>query len=146
MFISQKCQYALRAVFELAKRRGHGPTKIAEIAGAQEIPLRFLEVILNQLRQSEFIGSARGRDGGYFLTRPPGQLTVGHVLRVIDPAFPAVGDRRIDDDTPTGEAVLRDLWKDVGDAISDVLDNTTFETLVRREGALRENLALSFMI
>lgn len=146
MFISQKCQYALRAVFELAKRRGSGPTKIADIARTQEIPVRFLEVILNQLRQSEFIGSARGRDGGYFLIWPPHQLTVGHVLRVIDPAFPALGNEAFDEETPTGEAVLRDLWKDVNKAISGVLDNTTFETLVRREGVLRENLALSFVI
>ena len=47
--VSQKCQYAIRAVFELAKRYGKGPVKISEIAQAQGIPLRFLQVILNQL-------------------------------------------------------------------------------------------------
>ncbi len=66
MHISQKCQYALRAIFELAKRKGQGPVKIAETAEAQAIPLRFLEVILSQLKQGEFVSSQRGNKGTDF--------------------------------------------------------------------------------
>ena len=63
MLVSQKCQYALRALFELAKRNGEGPVKIAAIAKAQAIPPRFLEVILSQLKQGSFVESQRGSEG-----------------------------------------------------------------------------------
>ena len=79
MAISQKCQYALRAVFELAKHYGQGPVKIADIAKAQAIPLRFLEVILSQLRQGGFAGSRRGNEGGYLLVRSPREFATGHI-------------------------------------------------------------------
>jgi hypothetical protein len=61
MWISQKCEYAVRAVFELAKRVGRGPVRIADIAEAQAIPVRFLEVILSQLKQGGFVDSQRGK-------------------------------------------------------------------------------------
>ena len=66
MAITQKCQYALRAIYELA-RRGEGPCKIGAVAEAQGIPVRFLENILNSLKGAGFVDSARGKDGGYFL-------------------------------------------------------------------------------
>ncbi len=84
MLVSQKCQYALRAIFELAKRTGQGPVKIAEIAEAQAIPVRFLEVILSQLKQGRFAVSQRGSEGGYQLARPPQELTVGEITRVAE--------------------------------------------------------------
>ena len=65
MMLTQKCQYAMRAVFELAKREGRGPVKINEIAEAQAIPQRFLENILNQLRQGGVVESRRGKEGGW---------------------------------------------------------------------------------
>ena len=81
MLVPQKSQYALRGVFELAKRFGQGPVKVAEIADSQAIPHRFLEVILNQLKQAGFLDSRRGSEGGYLLTRHPGRITVGEVIR-----------------------------------------------------------------
>ena len=60
-FISQKCHYAVRATFELAKRHDKGPVRIADIAEAQAIPVRFLEVIPGQLRQGGFVLSQRRR-------------------------------------------------------------------------------------
>ena len=67
MDVSVKGEYALRAVFDLAGRAGAGPVKIAEIAARQEIPQKFLELILAQLKQGGFLGSRRGAEGGYFL-------------------------------------------------------------------------------
>ncbi len=72
MLVSQKSQYALRAVFELARRNGGLPVKIADIAEAQAIPQRFLEVIMNQLKQGGFVESRRGKRGGYLLARSAG--------------------------------------------------------------------------
>jgi len=77
MLVSQKAQYALRAVFELARRHGKGWVKISDIADTQAIPIRFLEVILGQMKQAGFVVSRRGTEGGYMLAVAPGELTVG---------------------------------------------------------------------
>ncbi len=61
MAVTQKCQYALRALFELARRKGEGPVPAGGIADRQAIPKRFLEVILHQLRQGGFVDSQRAR-------------------------------------------------------------------------------------
>ena len=80
--VSQKCQYAIRATFELARRNGRGPIKIGEIAEAQAIPVRFLEVILNQLRQGGFVQSRRGA-GGCYLVRQPEEIKVGEITSML---------------------------------------------------------------
>ena len=67
MNLSQKCQYAVRAIFELAKHYGRGPVAISQIAASQAIPQRFLENILNELRPTGLIESRRGIQGGYLL-------------------------------------------------------------------------------
>ena len=79
----KKGQYALRAIYELAKRKDDGPIKISIIASAQAIPPRFLEVILNQLKGSGLVESKRGFYGGYSLTKAPERITVGDVLRYL---------------------------------------------------------------
>ena len=84
MPISQECQYAVRAVFELAKRQGTRAVKIGEIAEAQAIPTRFLENILNHLKGGGFVDSVRGRSGGYLLARSAKDLTVGEIVRFIE--------------------------------------------------------------
>jgi Rrf2 family cysteine metabolism transcriptional repressor len=83
MQISQKCQYALRAVFELAVRTKEGPIKVGVIAEAQAIPTRFLEVILNQLKRGGFVESRRGNAGGYALAKSPAELTMGDIIRFV---------------------------------------------------------------
>ena len=67
MSVSLKCQYGLRALFELARRTGSAPTRIQEIAEAQASPPRFLDNILNQLRRGGFVDSRRGKAGGFAL-------------------------------------------------------------------------------
>ncbi len=72
MLITQKKnQYAIQAIFELAKHMGKGPRKISEIAKAQKIPVRFLEVILGQLKGSGFVVSKRGFYGGFYFGLAP---------------------------------------------------------------------------
>jgi Rrf2 family protein len=70
--------------FELAKYRGQGPIKIYEIAEAQNIPLRFLEVILSRLKKSGLVESKRGYTGGYTLIRDPENVTVADIFRFMD--------------------------------------------------------------
>ena len=136
LFISQKCQYALRAIFELARHNGEGLVKIAEIARAQAIPPRFLEVILSQLKQGKFVMSQRGNTGGYRLIRAPKTLTVGEIIRFIQGPVGPVGCIAGDEKEKCslyGDCVFLPMWEKVQNAISDVYDNTTIQDLVDQE-------------
>lgn len=84
MSVSSKCYYALRAMYVLADHLGPEPVRIAEIAEEEQIPIRFLEVILNQLKGGGFVQSRRGAAGGYHLARPAERVTVGEIMRFID--------------------------------------------------------------
>jgi len=133
MPISQKTQYAVRAVFELAKRQGRGATKISEIADAQAIPQRFLENILNHLKGGGFVESVRGKEGGYLLVRPAKELTVGQVLRFVEgPLSPVecMVDGKKVPCSMYGHCAFRSLWKRAEKALEEVYDGTTFEELV----------------
>jgi Rrf2 family protein len=130
MDVSVKGEYALRAVFELACRESDEPVKIAKIAERQQIPQKFLELILAQLKQGGFLSSRRGADGGYFLARPADSITVGEVLRHVDgPTTPA---HRIGPGEPGGDSPFPELWQKVERALSSVIDRTSFADLVVR--------------
>ena len=149
MVLSQKSQYAVRAVFELAKRHGSGPIKAAQVADAQHIPLRFLENILTQLRLAGIIESVRGKEGGYRLGRAPQDVSVGEVIRVIQGAV-----SEIECAGATGEAacalqsgcVLLPMWQKAHQAMMDVYDGTSFQDLVDREIESYDCEALNYAI
>jgi Rrf2 family transcriptional regulator, cysteine metabolism repressor len=131
MNISVKSEYALKAVFDLASqyissRPGSAPmqpVKIADIARRQKIPQKFLELILAGLKQSGFVDSRRGAEGGYLLSRPPESITVGEVLRTVE---------NMKGGSKTGsEDPFCEIWERVDTAISAVLDQTTFADLAR---------------
>ena len=84
MSVSSKCYYAIRAIYALAEHGGSDTMKIAEIAEKELIPIRFLEVILGQLKGGGFVQSRRGAEGGYQLARPADRITVGEVMRYVD--------------------------------------------------------------
>jgi Rrf2 family protein len=127
--ISVKSDYALHALFDLASHRTSGPVKIAEIAGRQKIPQKFLELILANLKQGGFVESRRGAEGGYRLARPAGKITVGEVLKYIEGRHEERSRTRRHDESPFAA-----LWKRVDESAAEVLDHTTFETLAREWG------------
>lgn len=136
MQVSQKTRYALRAMFELAKRHGQGPVRISDIAEKQAIPARFLEGILNQLRQAGLLRSVRGARGGYELAEQPAQISVGDMIRVIEgPIAPAacINDENPEDCPLFGDCVFLPLWKRAADALNEVYDGTSFADLVEME-------------
>ena len=147
--VSQKCQYAIRAVFELAKRKGLGPIKINEIATAQAIPLRFLEVILNQLRSAGFVKSKRGAGGGYYLALQANHVTVGDIIQFMEgPPVPVacLSDKDTKGCALHGNCVFIGMWKRAADAVSDVYNRTTFQDLVDDEAAIQKNAFLTYSI
>ncbi len=136
MAVTQKCQYALRALFELARRQGQGPVPAGGIADSQAIPKRFLEVILHQLRQGGFVDSQRGKDGGFYLARPPETVTVGDVIRFMDGPISPVDCHREPpgNDCPLrGGCVFRSLWDDAREALVRVYDTRSLRDLVEQE-------------
>ena len=82
--ISNKCYYGLRAMLELAIHEGDGPITIGDIAAARNIPVRFLEAILRQLKQAGLADSARGKEGGYQLARPAREISAASIIDAIE--------------------------------------------------------------
>ena len=131
MRLAQKTVYAVRAVFELAKRSRAGtPVAIATLSREQQIPSQFLQVIMRELRQGGFVESRRGKDGGYLLSRPPARLPVGEVVRFFEGDFSPV--ERPDSGTDPFPA-FAGLWDAARQALDEVFDGTTFATLIERE-------------
>ena len=137
MLITQKkYQYAIRAIFELAKHMGKGPRKISDIAKAQEIPVRFLEVILSQLKGSGFVESKRGLYGGYTLVRPPNEITVGDVLRFMsgqDETVDGMTDQSKDNFSLNVDVTFSSMMNRAREAVFDVYDQTTIQNLLDNE-------------
>ena len=149
MSVSQKCQYGLRALFELAKRRDGSPTSVGQIAEIQAIPPRFLELILGELRRGGFVESRRGVHGGYLLAVAPEKLYVGQIIRFIDgPVAPVrcvAGDR--DSDCPLyGSCAFVNMWGKARDAVSAVYDTTSFQNLIDEEAAASKKYVASYCI
>lgn len=144
--VSQKCRYALRAIFELALRNTTDPVKIQEIATAQAIPPRFLEIILAELKHGGFVESRRGSDGGYILARPAQYLAVGEVIGFLQGTSSSSGSIKQAKPYLMGDYAFSKLWKDVRVAISDIYNNTTFTDLVEEEWAIRKNYIPNYII
>jgi Rrf2 family protein len=133
MLLTQRNQYALRAIVELAKRAGTGPVKVSEIAAAQAIPLRFLEVILGQLKGSGLVTAKRGYRGGYMLLKEPGQITVGQMIRYLqgEPELKGCRDCLFSRPCPNSqECAFAALWNRVNAAVFTIFDETTIQDLV----------------
>src|SRR4051794_9943177 len=82
--LSKKTQYSLRALYALAREYGKGPVLIGHVAEHETIPKKFLEQILLSLKNLGLVSSKKGKGGGYFLVRPPDQVTIAEVIRLIE--------------------------------------------------------------
>ena len=135
MKISKKCQYALRAIFELAARNREIPVKVREIARAQRVSVRFLEVILNELKHGGFVESRRGNHGGYILSREPQELTVGEVLESVEGPISIApnGDAYTLTGDCFGDLAFGKMWQEATIAVTQVFVSKTFAELVEYE-------------
>lgn len=131
MRISAKSDYAIRAMAELASAWNTKSTVRAEdIAAAQDIPLNFLLGILRELRNGQLVRSVRGRDGGYLLGRPPQEIALADVIRVVDGPLANVRDLSLSQlSYPGAAAALRDVWMAVRGSLREVLENVTVADL-----------------
>jgi Rrf2 family transcriptional regulator, cysteine metabolism repressor len=138
--VSHRGLYALKALMHLADSHAEGLVKIHEIAEEESIPEKFLEGILVTLKNARLVSSQRGRDGGYRLRRPPGEILVGEVVRIIDGPLAPFGDavelaHRVR--TEPRHPGLFALFLDVRNAAADILDHTSLADLVERNRRLK---------
>jgi|SRR6266851_6754209 len=135
MKISHRGLYALEALLHLAAAHDRGLVKIHEIAEEEAIPEKFLEGILVTLKNARLVTSQRGREGGYRLRRPPGEIMVGEVVRIMDGPLAPLGDavelaQRVR--TEPRHAGLFDVFLDVRNAAAGILDHTTLADILER--------------
>lgn len=126
MNISVKGEYALHAVFDLAMQKPGDPVKIADIARRQQIPQKFLELILAGLKQGGFVESRRGAEGGYLLARSADSIMVGDVVRFME------GTRNSKPTKDNPRSPFAAMWQSVDEAVSQVVDRTSFADLARQ--------------
>ena len=135
MKISAKCEYACRAVLELSLQfRGNAPVQIQTIADNQNIPEKYLVQILLQLKGAGFVTSIRGKEGGYYLAKPPNKITLGEIIREVDGPLLSLSSA---DDSTESARILKGIWQNVESSISCVVDDITFEEISNRVERLK---------
>ncbi|HET7398708.1 MAG TPA: Rrf2 family transcriptional regulator [Intrasporangium sp.] len=142
MDISARTDYAVRAMLMLAEAEsaGDGPVSVETLATRQDLPRKFLEAIVADLRRAKLVTSTRGARGGYSLARPQSEISVGDVFRAVDGPLAEVRGLRPHDTTYEGAAAhLSTLWVAVRASLREVLDGTTLADL--RRGKLPARVA-----
>ncbi|MCX5384632.1 Rrf2 family transcriptional regulator [Streptomyces sp. NBC_00083] len=126
MRISARADYAVRAALQLAAARDAGPLKAEAIADAQNIPHKFLESILNDMRRGGLVLSQRGGNGGYRLARPAESISIADVIRVVDGPLVSVRGVRPPELSYTGPAEsLLPLWIALRSNVREILDGVS---------------------
>ena len=140
---STRTQYGLKAILALAGRYGEGPVLISTLAKEESIPIKFLELILLDLKSHGLLESKKGKGGGYQLSRPPSTVTIGSLMRIMEgplAALPCASEtafKPCDDCEDVETCGTRIIMRQVRDATADILDRTTIADLLRRVQAAR---------
>jgi len=133
--LTKKAKYGLKALVHLATVEPGRPELVNDIAEAEQIPKKFLDAILADLRNAGFVHSKKGKGGGYALARPPKEISIGAVVRALDGPLAPIQCasktvyRRCDDCTNENHCAVRLVMLQVREAIAGVLDNTTLEEM-----------------
>ncbi len=130
--ISAKADYAVRAAAELAAAPDQTPVRAEQIARAQDIPLKFLLHIMNELKLARIVQSQRGAQGGYRLARAPDEITVADVIRAVEGPLANVHESRPEELDYAGPAEqLREVWVAVRANLRAVLESVTLANLAQ---------------
>jgi Rrf2 family transcriptional regulator, cysteine metabolism repressor len=131
--ISQKGLYALQAIMTLGRRYGADTVKIRDIAIDSDLPEKFLELILLELKNARIVESVRGAKGGYRLRRPPAEIKLSEIVRLVDGPLAPFGDadqlRSLITTDPDHRALYK-VFLDVRDAAAKILESTSVADLV----------------
>ena len=141
MKLSTKTRYGVRAVFDIAYHNQGRPTQARDIARRQEVPLRYLEQIFQELRRANLVDAKRGPKGGYFLSRAPESITLGDVIRAVQGPIELTtgaddGNAAAPNGAPSSKQVPADIWRELAQKIASVFDSVTIRDLCPRGEAL----------
>ena len=134
MKLSVKSEYACLALIDLAEHNKLDIIKIDEIAKRKGIPKKFLEQILLSLKNSGFVKSRRGPDGGYLLAKPADRIFLAEIIRLMDGPLAPVESVSVYfyDNSPIEQSpALIAVFKDIRDYIAEKLEHTSFADLVK---------------
>ncbi|HJU12170.1 MAG TPA: Rrf2 family transcriptional regulator [Candidatus Binataceae bacterium] len=135
--LSHKTKYAFKALFVMSEEYGQGPLLISEIAERGNIPKRFLELILLELKNHGILRSKKGKGGGYILSRPADEISVGHVIRMLEgplaplPCASKTAYERCEDCSDERTCGVRLLMKRVRDQTAAILDSASLADMLR---------------
>jgi Rrf2 family protein len=138
--LTNRAKYAIKALLHLARKRGEGPVQAAVIAEEERIPLKFLELIVLQLRNNGIIRSKVGKGGGHEFAKEPEEVSLLTVVRIIDgpvaplPCLSHIAYQRCEDCVDEKTCGARRLFKGVHDAALEVMGNTTLADALRGKG------------
>ncbi|HWF07441.1 MAG TPA: Rrf2 family transcriptional regulator [Bryobacteraceae bacterium] len=142
--LSKRTQYGLRALYALARNYGRGPVLISQLSEEETIPRKFLEQILLALKASGLVESRKGKGGGYALVRPPEQITVAQVIRVMEgplaplPCASETRFRKCDECVDIETCGTRIIMRQVRDAMAEILDSTTLAMVCEKVDRARK--------
>jgi Rrf2 family protein len=138
MRITYKGDYALKTILDLAVHYGNSPVAIHDLARRSDIPMKFLEQILLDLKRGGFVESRRGKVGGYLLAKEPSEITVGGVIRFIDGQIEPIAcvKQNYSGCKDITRCVFRDIWNRIAESTSKIVDNVTFEDLIKKNRKL----------
>ena len=145
MRLSTKGRYGLKAMFELALHYGEGPIPLNSVAEEQNLSENYLEQLVSTLKKNGLLESVRGAQGGYYLAKPPREITVGIILRVLEGDMAPV-DCVIDGDDYNCEkaeyCVTKLVWEKIRDSIDNVVDSITLQDMIEEHNAIIDNKKL----
>lgn len=128
---SAKAHYGLKAIIYLAKNAGKGPIQAKEIAVTQNVPVRYLELLLSQLKKARLINSNRGKLGGYFLSKPGATISILDVVNSLEGKISFVSSHEVKENDAI-EAVVTGFWKKSEDDLISYLRQTNIDDLLQR--------------
>jgi Rrf2 family protein len=143
MKLSRKTDYALRALFTLIGRRGLGPISLTALARLNDVPKRFLEHIMLDLKKKKWVASSPGRNGGYVLVEDPARISMGQVVRLFDGVLAPIGCVSVSHHEPCSQAAtcqFRRVLLEVRNMVANYMDNTSLASVYRKEPVTRQEV------
>ena len=136
MKLSTRSRYGVRLMLDLALHADQGPVRLGSVAQRQGIGIKYLEQIIISLKKADYVKSVRGPKGGHMLTRPPGEITVGEIVVLLEGGLKLTRCTQYPEEcVRSGQCVTRILWMEATEAIRERLYAITFRELMNRSPA-----------
>ena len=144
--LSKKAKYALIAMLALARRYGEGPIVISDLTEEEGIPRKFTELILLEMKNNGLLYSKKGKGGGYWLRKPPSEITLGTIIRLIDgPLAPVscvslTAYQKCEECKDENTCGIKLVMKEVRDSIANILDSTSLRDVLDKVSAQNQTM------